>query len=55
MELPIGFGMALAQNPEAMQAFAQLPESRKEAVIAGTHAVQSRDEMHRYVANLLNR
>ena len=51
-EMPIGFGMALAQNPEAMQKFALLSEEEKKQLIDGTHAVNSRDEMHRYVQQI---
>ncbi len=53
-EMPVGFAMALAMNPEAMQKFGGLSEEQKQAVIAGTHAVKSRDEMHRYVDSLVN-
>ncbi len=53
-EMPIGFAMALAMNPEAMQKFATLSEEQKQEVIAGTHNVKSRDEMHRYVNSLAN-
>ena len=52
-EMPVGFAMALAQNPEAMQRFAKLSEEEKHRVIAGTHAVQSRNEMHQYVNSLV--
>lgn len=48
-ELPVGFAMALAQNPQAMQTFARLSEAERQQVIAGTHGVRSREEMHRYV------
>lgn len=44
--------MALAQNPQAMQIFARLSEAEKQQVIAGTHEVRSREEMHRYVEHL---
>ena len=53
-EMPVGFAMALAMNPEAMQKFATLSEEQKQEIIAGTHAVKSRDEMHRYVDSLVN-
>ncbi len=53
-EMPVGFAMALAMNPDAMQKFAALSEDQKRAVIEGTHSVKSRDEMHRYVASLVN-
>ena len=53
-EMPVGFAMALAMNSEAMQKFATLSEEQKQEIIAGTHAVKSRDEMHRYVDSLVN-
>ena len=52
-ELPLGFGMALAQKPEALERFAALPESRKQEIISGTHAVTSKKEMQRYVDKVM--
>lgn len=51
-DLPLGFGMALAQNTKAMEYFATLPEQKKQEVIAHTHQISSKDEMHAYVQNL---
>ena len=48
-DIPMGFGIALAMNPHAMQVFSALPESRKQEIISGTHAVSSKEEMRRYV------
>ncbi len=53
-EMPVGFAMALAQNPKAMEKFTMLSEDKKREVIAGTHSVNSRDEMHRYVNGLVS-
>ena len=53
-EMPLGFSMALAQNPEAMQKFAMLSEDKKQQIIDGTHSVKSRQEMHEYVNKLIN-
>ena len=53
-EMPVGFDMALAMNPEAMQKFGTLSEEQKQQIIAGTHAVKSRDEMRHYVDSLVN-
>ncbi len=50
--LPLGLGMALAQNPAAMQRFAALPPAQRQAVIARAHAVSSRREMQALVAAL---
>lgn len=53
-EMPIGLSMALAQNPDAMQKFATLSEEKKQEIINGTHSVQSKQEMHQYVNNILS-
>ena len=53
-EMPVGFGMTLAQNPAAMQKFAMLSEEEKQKIIEGTHSVSSREEMHRYVNRLIS-
>ena len=44
-EMPVGLGMALAMNPEAMEKFSSLTETQKHEVINGTHAIASRKEM----------
>ncbi len=51
-EMPVGLGMALAMNPDAMQKFASLPEAKKQEIISGTHAVSSKEEMRQYVENI---
>ncbi|MBR3767168.1 MAG: hypothetical protein IKL10_02895 [Clostridia bacterium] len=51
-EMPVGFGMALAQNPKAMEKFALMSEEKKREIIQGTHAVNSKEEMHRYISDL---
>ena len=53
-EMPVGFAMALAMNPEAMQKFGALSEEQKQQIIEGTHAVKSRVEMHQYANNLVS-
>ena len=52
-ELPLGFGMALAQHPEAMTRFAALSEAEQQAIIDGAHAVRSKQEMSSYVEKLM--
>ena len=52
-EMPVGFAMALAMNPDAMQVFALLSEEQKQEIITGTHSVGSRDEMRQYVNDLV--
>lgn len=50
--IPLGFGMALAQNSEAMNYFASLNEQSKQDVINNCHGVQSKSEMRQYVSSL---
>lgn len=53
-ELPLGFGMALAQNEAAMHAFEAMTEAQKTAVLQRTHSVRSKQEMQQLVAGLEN-
>lgn len=52
MELPMGFGMALAQNEAAMHKFESLSAQEKQAIIDRTHSVTSKAEMKALVASL---
>ena len=52
IELPLGFGMALAQNEAAMQRFEALPEAEKQAVLQQAHAVDSKREMPQLVSRI---
>ena len=55
LELPLGFGMALAQNEQAMHAFEAMTEAQKRAIIEQTHTVTSRREMQQLVSGLVSR
>lgn len=44
-DVPLGLGMALAQNPQALQAYAALSESQRDAVLQSARSVSSRQEM----------
>lgn len=50
--LPIGFGMALAMNLDAMNHFSSLSESEKEEILNRARDAKSRDEMQRIVSEL---
>ena len=50
--LPLGLGMALAQNEAAMQRFASMTEAEKQALIAQCHKVKSKQEMQQLVNRL---
>lgn len=54
-QLPIGFGMALAMNKPAMEAYAAMTEQQKQAVLAKAHSARSREEMQRLVAGIVPR
>jgi 2,3-bisphosphoglycerate-independent phosphoglycerate mutase len=51
-ELPLGLGMALAQNENAMRRFEALGEEEKQAVIDRARAVSSKREMESLVSGL---
>ncbi len=53
-KVPIGFGMALAQNTAAMNYYAHLDEAKKREVLNKAHNVRSEMEMYTLVANLAN-
>ena len=50
----MGFGMALAQNPRAMEYFSKQTKEKQAEILAHTHTIQSRNEMHAYVQSLGN-
>ena len=50
--LPLGFGMALAQNETAMKRFESMTESQKQAGLVQAQHVGSRQEMQRLVSRL---
>lgn len=51
-ELPLGLGMALAQNIDAMSYFASQTADRQREIIDATHGISSKSEMRRYVDSL---
>lgn len=51
-KVPIGFGMALAMNEPAMNAYAAMTEAQKQSVLNRAHNVRSKKEMHDLVASL---
>lgn len=52
-EIPMGLGMALAQNSRAMEVFSNLPSDKQQQIIQGTHGINSKTEMKLYVDNIL--
>lgn len=53
-EVPMGFGMAMAKNVDAMREFCLLPENRRKEIIEGTRFINSQHEMNMYVQSLVN-
>ena len=51
-EIPLGLGMALAENLPALQYFASLSPQQQE-VVNRTHSVNSKEEMQQLVAGLI--
>ena len=50
--LPIGFGMALAMNPPAFNAYSNLTEEEKDALRQQAHMASSQEEMQDMVAKV---
>lgn len=51
-KVPIGFGIALAMNQPAMDAYAAMTEAQKQSILNRAHNVRSEREMHDLVASL---
>lgn len=51
-DLPLGFGMALAQNTEAMQKFSNMSDSQKSEILSQIHSINSKQEMRSFVSKL---
>lgn len=51
-KVPIGFGMELAMNQPAMNAYAAMTEDQKQAIVTKAHNVRSQKEMHDLMASL---
>ncbi len=47
--LPLGLSFALAQNPDAMRIYINLPEERKTEILEKARSVSSKDEMQSLV------
>lgn len=48
--VPIGFGMALAQNETAVNAYAMMTKEEKNAILARAHQAKTREEMQQIVS-----
>lgn len=53
-DLPIGFGLSLAANEKSMEAFSNMSDAEKTAVVEKSRQMQSRAEMEQFVNSLGN-
>lgn len=51
-KVPIGFGMALAMNPNALNAYSAMSEEQKQAILDKAHHAASEREMHEIVNSI---
>lgn len=52
-QLPVGFSMALAQQPGALARFGAMSEIEQQALINRAHGVDSEQEMRALVAQMM--
>ena len=52
VNLPMGFGMALAQDLNAMEHLASLSADEQRRIIDHTHTINSKSEMQSFVRSL---
>ena len=52
LEMPLGLGMALAKNGDALQAFSALSKERQQQIIDHTHSITSKQQMQAYVEDI---
>ena len=51
-DIPLGFGMALAQNLDAMNNFTNMNEAQQQSIIQKTGNVKSKNEMQAFVQQI---
>jgi len=54
-EIPLGLGMALAQNIDAMNRFAAMTEEEKIQIIKSTHQINSKEEIRYFVQTIADK
>jgi hypothetical protein len=52
-KVPIGFGMALAMNPPALNAYSAMTEDQKQVILNKAHNARSEKEMHQIVNSMV--
>lgn len=51
-QVPIGFGMALARNPQALNTYSAMTRDQQQAILSQAHNARSEQEMNRIVNGL---
>lgn len=51
-DLPLGFYMALAQQPDAMKKFSNMTEDEQNRILSEIHNIDSKQEMQSFVSRL---
>lgn len=51
-DMPIGFGLSLAANAKSMEAFSNMSDAEKEAVVEKSRHMHSRTDMEKLVSSL---
>ena len=51
-DLSLGFGMALAQQPDAMKKFSNMTEDEQNRILSEIHNIDSKQEMQSFVSRL---
>lgn len=51
-DLPLGFGMALAQQPDAMKKFSNMTEDEQNRILSEIHNIDSKQEMQSFISRL---
>lgn len=52
-KVPLGFGMALAMNPNALNAYSGMSEKQKQDILDKAHRARSQQEMHEIVSSMV--
>lgn len=53
-KVPIGFGMALAMNPPALNAWSAMTEQQKQEILSRAHNAGSQTEMQEIVQRIVH-
>lgn len=52
-KVPLGFGMALAMNANALNAYSAMTEQQKQAILDKAHHARSEQEMRQIVNSII--